>query len=61
MYEIFCHPKLLQPNDEEYLWRFIKPEYVNSFLEGELYFAQLFEFDDYYESITPIYHLFYHM
>jgi hypothetical protein len=57
MFEIFDNNILEQPNDDEFLYRFIKPERIDSLLKGEIYFAQLFEYEDYYEAITPIHHL----
>lgn len=57
MTNIFNHSELEQPQDNEFLWRFIKPKYIKHFIHGELYFSQLTEFDDYYESITPMHHL----
>src|SRR4051812_3481354 len=48
-----------QPNDEQYLWRYIKPERVQSLLDGNIYFATLIDFHDHYEAITPL-HYFLH-
>lgn len=56
MCQIFENPNLEQPSKYEYLWKFIKKDRIQSFLNGELYFSQLFEYDDYFESITPLHH-----
>jgi len=57
MRNIFKDTSLEQPRDHDFLWKFIKPKHIDSFLAGELYFSQLIEFDDYYEAITPLHHL----
>jgi hypothetical protein len=49
---------LNQPNDEDYLWRYIRPERINSFLKGELYFSSLLDFDDQHEALTPLHSAF---
>jgi hypothetical protein len=52
----FRHNFLKQPNDDQYLWRYIKPERIQSFIDGDLYFSPLTAFDDFYESITPLHY-----
>ncbi len=46
----------MQPQADQYLWRYIKPERIDSFLKGEIYFSPLFDFDDYHESIEPLHY-----
>lgn len=41
------------PSSKTYLWRYIKPHRIESFLNGELHFAPLISFDDRQEAITP--------
>ena len=55
--KIFENENLEQPFDTEYLWRFIKPKHLDHFLDNKLYFAQLFEYDDFYEAIDPTFYL----
>ncbi len=54
---LFETPALKEPEAHEILWRFIRPCHVKSFLEGGLYFAQLTQFNDFYEAITPMHYL----
>ena len=56
MNKIFENTYLEQPKNHEFLWRFIKKKYVKNFLKGELHFACLKDFDDYYEAITPLHY-----
>ncbi len=49
-----------EPNGEEYLWRYIKPQYVDSFLNGDIYFAMLNQFNDNFEAIDPVHYFIYH-
>lgn len=51
--------KYKEPNDEEYLWRYIKPQYVDSFLSGDIYFAMLSQFEDSFEAIEPLHYFVY--
>src|SRR5256885_1908157 len=44
---------LRQPSSKTYLWRYIKPHRIESFLNGELHFAPLISFDDMQEAIKP--------
>ncbi|MBT1702298.1 hypothetical protein [Chryseosolibacter indicus] len=50
------HSFLKQPKDEDYLWRYIKPERIRDFLDGNIYFSPLASFDDYYEAISPLHY-----
>lgn len=45
---------LTQPNENEYLWRYLKPERIESLLKGEVYFSSLLDFQDQHEAITPL-------
>lgn len=56
MISIFDNKILEQPKDYEYLWRFIKPSRIESLLKGEIYFPSLFQYSDYFESISPLHH-----
>lgn len=56
MNSIFDNKILEQPNDYDYLWRFIKPSRIETLLKGEIYFPSLFQYDDYLESISPLHH-----
>ena len=51
--------KYNQPNDDDYLWRYIKPQFVDSFLRGDIYFAMLSQFSDSFEGITPTHYFMY--
>lgn len=55
----FRHQILNQPTEDQYLWRYIKADRIQSFLDGEIYFSPLHDFDDFYESIEPL-HYFIH-
>ncbi len=51
--------KLSQPSDDKYLWRYFKnKEHINNFLNGNIYFSKLTQFEDYYEAITPLHSIF---
>lgn len=52
----FMHEILQQPNDDTHVWRYIKPQWIDSFLEGNIFFSPLSLFEDYYESITPLHY-----
>ena len=41
------------PTSKTYLWRYIKPNRIESFLNGDLHFSALLAFDDQQEAITP--------
>jgi len=51
--QISLPKELKQPENGEYLWRYIKPGRIGDFLNGEVYFSTLRQFEDYYEGITP--------
>jgi hypothetical protein len=53
MKEIFPLNFLKEPNEHDYVWRYMSIEKLSSFLKGELYLSPLNDFDDYYEGITP--------
>jgi len=55
--DIFSKSILDQPNKNDYLWRYIKAEHVESSLKGSLYFSQLSKFDDYFETISPLHYI----
>lgn len=48
-----------EPKDDDYLWRYIKPQYIESFLNGDLYFAMLSQFKDSFEAIEPTHYFVY--
>ena len=50
---IFDDIILDQPKDDQILWRYIKKDRIDDFLNGEVYFSRLSQFNDYYEGITP--------
>src|ERR1043165_3364267 len=41
------------PSPKTYLWRYIKPNRIESFLNGDLHFSPLLAFEDLQEAITP--------
>lgn len=51
--------KYKEPKEEEYLWRYIKPQYIDSFLNGDIYFAMLSQFNDSFEAIDPTHYFVY--
>lgn len=52
--KIFENNLLSQPANNQILWRYIKEERIDDFLNGDFYFSKLTQFDDYYEGIKPL-------